>query len=190
MTSMPAGGMGSPQAPQEPTTRERVARYKALARRGLAHWKMALLVFMVAAALGVGVATQMKRSYLSECTVVVKAGIRTDDRDDIPSTERATRAAAKLKDMLMTRSLLEEAIKKFQLYPKTVDGKGMLDAVDEMKLHVGFRARQAARSSSRSTPPKFPAERRRTSFATSRNTSPSSSSSRTRIRASPICAPA
>jgi hypothetical protein len=56
--------------------------------------------------------------------------------------DRSARLSAKLKDMLTTRALLEEAIKKFKLYSRTVDNKGMLDAVDEMKPHVGFRARQ------------------------------------------------
>lgn len=138
----PTGGAGAPPG-AEPSTRERVARLKALMRRGLAHWKVALLMFVVAAGLGVFLAmTFVKRSYQSECTVTVRAGIRTEGGEDIPSLDRAARLGAKLKDMLSTRSNLEATIKKFKLYPKIVDSKGMLDAIDEMKGHVQFRPRQ------------------------------------------------
>ena len=142
MPTMPPGGTGAPVQAQEPSVRERMARYKTLAGRALEHWKMGLLLFVLGCGIAVLVASMMKRSYQSEAVILAKVGIRTDDRDDMPSSERWTRITAKLKDMLMTRSTLEAAIKKFDLYKKTVDTKGMLDAVEEMQKHVQFRARQ------------------------------------------------
>ena len=46
--------------------------------------------------------------------------------------------------MLTTRGRLETAIKQFGLYPGTVAEKTMLDAVEEMKPHVGFRSLEGA----------------------------------------------
>ncbi len=140
MPTMPPVGPGA-QTPQEPSTRERIARYKVLARRGLGHWKMAFLVFAIGIGLTMLFVTQfIRRSYLSECTLVGKAGIRTnDDQDNASANDRAIRTSNKLKDILATRSQLEIAIKKFKLYPKTIETKGMLDASDEMKTHVKLR---------------------------------------------------
>ena len=56
-----------------------------------------------------------------------------------------------MKDMVTTRARLESAIKKFHLYPETTANKTMLDAVEEMKPHVGFRALEGGNTSSAST---------------------------------------
>ena len=137
----PAYGMQSPQGPVEPSTRERVARYKTLARRALTYWKVGLLLFVIGCGVAVAIAMNVKRTYRSECVILVKPGILVgNDNGESPEAHGA-KQAAKLKEALTLRSKLEGAIKKFKLYPKTVDSKGLLDAVDEMRPHVGFRAR-------------------------------------------------
>ena len=133
-------GVASPPGPVELTTRERMARYKSLTRRALAFWKVGLLLFVVCCGIAVGVAMTVKRTYRSECVILVKPGILVSDTGESPEAHSA-KQSAKLKEALTLRSRLEGAIKKFKLYPKTVDQKGMLDAVDEMRPHVGFRAR-------------------------------------------------
>jgi hypothetical protein len=52
--------------------------------------------------------------------------------------------SARLKDLLTTRARLESAIRTFGLYPETTASKTMLDAVEEMKPHVGFRSLEGA----------------------------------------------
>ena len=129
----------TPQRTRSP--RERLARARTLARRGLGYWWGSLAVLVISAALAVVGASRVKHAYRSECTVFAKARIRTDDRDESSnSPEQIARQAARLKDMLSTRSRLEGAIKKFGLYPDTVVRQTMLDAVEQMKPHVGFRA--------------------------------------------------
>lgn len=121
--------------------RERLARTRTLVRRALTHWKGSLLVFCVAGVLAVLGASRVRHVYRSECTVLAKARIRTDDRDDSStSPDQVARQSARLKDMLTTRARLESAIKKFGLYQEIVANKTMLDAVEQMKPHVGFRA--------------------------------------------------
>src|SRR5579883_736524 len=128
-----------------PSPRERLARLRVLVRRGMAYWKGSLLLLVVAATVALGVAVNVPRTYRSEATIVAKPRIRTDDRDESStSPDQLARQSARLKDMLTTRSRLETAIKRFGLYPKTVASKTMLDAVEEMKPHVGFRSLEGA----------------------------------------------
>jgi hypothetical protein len=126
---------------QAMSPREQLARARRLARRGLKFWRGSLLLLLAGAAGAVSVAAQVQRVYRSECTVLAKARIRTDDRDDSSTSPDAmARQAARLKDMLTTRGRLESAIRKFHLYPETTASRTMLDAVEQMKPHVGFRA--------------------------------------------------
>jgi uncharacterized protein involved in exopolysaccharide biosynthesis len=129
-------------APREPTPGERIARGKVLARRALSYWKMSALLFLLGCGIALIVALNVKRIYKSECVVLVKPAMKTDDREESPS-ERAMKLAPKLKDTLLTRSRLEPIIKEFNLYPRTVESKGLVDAVEEMRLHVGFRGRDS-----------------------------------------------
>ncbi|HXN32331.1 MAG TPA: hypothetical protein VN894_10735 [Polyangiaceae bacterium] len=125
--------------------RERLVRTRTLACRGLNYWKGSLLMFSLAGAVAVAGAWRVKHVYRSECTVLAKARIRTDDRDDSStSPDQVARQSARLKDMLTTRARLESAIKRFGLYGDTVAQKTMLDAVEQMKPHVGFRALEGA----------------------------------------------
>lgn len=131
---------------QTRSPRERLARLLSLVRRGLGYWKGTLLIGALGAAVAVYVAMHVKRVYRSECTLLVKPGMRTGDSNDGPdmSMEAMNRQAARLKDMLTSRTRLESAIRTFHLYPKTVANRTMLDAVEEMKPHVGFRSIEGA----------------------------------------------
>jgi len=114
---------------------------RALAGRGLRYWRGTALVLVLAGAAAFVVAINVQRVYRSECTVFAKPRIRTDDRDESgTSPDAIARQSARLKDMLTTRSRLESAIRKFGIYPETVGSKTILDAVEQMKPHVGFRA--------------------------------------------------
>ncbi|HEX8796869.1 MAG TPA: hypothetical protein VF765_38220 [Polyangiaceae bacterium] len=126
--------------------RERLARIFTLIRRGLGYWKGTLAIGVLGAAVAIFVALHVKRVYRSEATILVKGGMRTGGDNDGPDTsmEAMTRQAARLKDMLTTRARLESAIRTFHLYPQTVATRTMLDAVEEMKPHVGFRSIEGA----------------------------------------------
>ena len=138
--SLPPTGAPAP----EPSPRERVARFKSLARRGLGYWKMAALILLVGCGLALFVAMRVKLIYRSECVVLFKPALKTSDRQEEESpSERAAKMAPKLKEVLTTRSRFEGIIKEFGLYPKVVESKGMVEAVDEMRGHVGFRGRDS-----------------------------------------------
>ncbi|WP_394826373.1 GumC family protein [Pendulispora albinea] len=137
-----ASGQFAAIAPRELTPRERMERARVIAKRATHYWKSALALFVLGAGISIAVAMNLTRIYRSECVVLVRPAIKTDDRDESPS-ERAMKLAPKLKDTLLTRTRLEPVIREFNLYPKTVESKGMIDAVEEMRLHVGFRGRDS-----------------------------------------------
>ncbi|MFO0675390.1 MAG: hypothetical protein U0169_02575 [Polyangiaceae bacterium] len=131
---------GSP-TPAVPDPRERIARIRTLASRALWFWKTTLLVVILGSAISLVTATRVKRMYRSECKVLFKSGVT--ERDELPASEKAVRLAPKLKEMLLTRGRLERVINEFKLYPKIVDSRGLLDAVEEMRGHVGFRGSES-----------------------------------------------
>ncbi len=121
--------------------RERVARLRTVFARGLSYWKGSLLVLLFAAGIALAVAMKVERVYRTECTIFAKERIRTDDQEESSTSHEAmARQSARLKDMLTTRARLESTIREFRLYPETTATKTMLDAVEQMKPHVGFRA--------------------------------------------------
>ncbi len=139
---MPKADAAAQAGPKELSPAQRLARVKTLAFRALAYWKVSSLLFVVGCGVALLVALNVKRSYRSECVVLVKPALKTDDREESPS-EKAMKLAPKLKDTLLTRSRLEPIIKEYNLYPQTVEGRGMVDAVEEMRSHVGFRGRDS-----------------------------------------------
>jgi capsular polysaccharide biosynthesis protein len=129
--------------PPEPTPRERIARFQTLARRAALHWKPMLVIVVLGMAGSLALALSVKLAYRSECTILFKAALRTGERTEENPAEKTQRMGAKLKDLLTTRARLEEVIKQFNLYPKTVESRGLVEAADEMRPHIGFRARDS-----------------------------------------------
>jgi uncharacterized protein involved in exopolysaccharide biosynthesis len=127
----------------EPTVRERVARLKVLARRATRYWRVPALILVVGCGVALFLALRVKLIFRSEATFLFKPAIRMNDRPDDEGDSRAQRIGAKLKDVLTTRTRLEGLIKKFDLYPRIVEQRGLVEAVSEMADHIGFRARDS-----------------------------------------------
>lgn len=53
--------------------------------------------------------------------------------------DRARKLKMRLKEMVLSRTRLEQIIKEANLYPSIVDDRGMIDAVDEMRKHIALR---------------------------------------------------
>jgi capsular polysaccharide biosynthesis protein len=129
------------QPPSEPSARERIARLRTLARRSLQYWRVGALIFVVGMVSSLLAGRAVKLVYRSECTVLFRHAPLAGAQNAEGVSEKTL--AAKLKDGLMARTRLEEVIKQFGLYKKTVDSRGLVDAVEEMRLHIGFRARDS-----------------------------------------------
>ena len=139
----PPAGAPTPATAVEPSAREKIARFKTLSRRAFRYWKLTFVILLLGMAASLAVALTVKLTYRSECTVVYRNTMRPGERDDELSPERARQIGAKLKDLLTTRSRLEALIEEYNLYPKIVASKGVVEAVEEMRLHIGFRARDS-----------------------------------------------
>jgi uncharacterized protein involved in exopolysaccharide biosynthesis len=139
----PPAGAPNPATGVEPSAREKIARFKTLSRRAFRYWKLTFVILILGMAASLAVALTVKLTYRSECTVLYRNTMRPGERDDELSPERARQIGAKLKDMLTTRSRLEALIEEYNLYPKIVAAKGVVEAVEEMRLHIGFRARDS-----------------------------------------------
>ncbi len=123
--------------------RDRVSRVKTLLRRAAGFWKGVFLLLVITFAAAYLSMMNTKRTYMSECKVVLKHGIKTGAREE--GGENKATIKDKLKETLKERARLEGAIKKFNLYPTVVNSpRGLLAATTEMKDQIGFRGTESS----------------------------------------------
>lgn len=127
---------------REPTPREKLERLKVLARRAPAFYRGALVISTVVFVLGIISILRMPRIYQSEAVVLVRDAIRPDPKDD-SARIHVQRLGPKIKDLLLARSRLERIILELGLYEEEIERFGMVEAVEEMRLQIGFRARDS-----------------------------------------------
>jgi uncharacterized protein involved in exopolysaccharide biosynthesis len=122
------------------TARDRIDRVFAILGRTRRFVLPALLVLVVGAAASVGYAMVRKRVFKSETLILYREGIRSSDivGGEVEG-DRARKLGLRLKEMVLSRTRLEQIIKEARLYPALVDERGMIDAVDEMRKHIAFR---------------------------------------------------
>lgn len=126
------------------TFREDLDRLLTMLRRSAVYWKRSAAVFVVVAGAAFAYVMTAPRSYKSETVIQYQEAIRSGDLvgGNDSGNESARRVGARLKEMLMSRATLEPLITELKLYPGTVESRGLVDAVDEMRRHVAFRARE------------------------------------------------
>lgn len=124
--------------PAQPTAREQVDRGIALIKRALPFWKRALLIFVVGMAIAVPYVFTRPRSYKSETVIIYQEnGVRLGGNSD----ESARRLGARLKEVLLSRASLEPIIT--EMHKSKPLGRGeLIEAVDEMRKSISFRARE------------------------------------------------
>jgi hypothetical protein len=112
-------------------------------RRSLMFWKRSTLVFIVVALAAIPGVFMKARIYKSETIVQYQETIKsTDLTGGEGSGENARRIGARLKEMLLARASLEPIVKDLPRYAKLADRRGMQDAVDELRGHISFKARE------------------------------------------------
>jgi uncharacterized protein involved in exopolysaccharide biosynthesis len=119
--------------------REQLERVLGFSRRVLRHsWVIAIVLAL--GAIGCAVFFWLRTPlYRSETVILYTEGIRpTDATGDARGAPR--NAAVRLREMLVSRQRLEKLIKEFRLYPKIIAQNGMVDAVEEFREDIEFRA--------------------------------------------------
>ncbi|WP_437310669.1 hypothetical protein [Sorangium sp. So ce388] len=125
----------------ESTPRERLDRAISVLGRVRMYWRGAAAMIAVGLSISLALALVTKRVWRSEATILYRETIQTG-RDPQSSTARAARLGPKLKDTLTARGTLAGVIEAFGLYPEKT-ARSMVEAVEEIKNHVGFRAQSS-----------------------------------------------
>ncbi|HSO37038.1 MAG TPA: hypothetical protein VLT33_31150 [Labilithrix sp.] len=112
-------------------------------RRSLMFWKRSILVFILVALAAIPGVFLKARVYKSEVVVQYQETIKsTDLTGGEGSGENARRVGARLKEMLLARASLEPIVTDLPRYAAIADRRGMQDAVEELRGHISFKARE------------------------------------------------
>ena len=124
------------------TARDHLDRIVSLAGRSWRFRWYAALVLLLGATVSLAVALLRARAYTSETLIIYREGIgvRTVSGQET-NADAQQKLALKLKEMVLSRTRLQKIIEEFHLYPKIVDDRGYVDAVDEMRKNIAFRAK-------------------------------------------------
>ncbi|WP_433933739.1 GumC family protein [Sorangium cellulosum] len=131
--ALPADASARPAGPQPPSI-------SAMINRTLAHWYVAVLVALAGVGFTVLVVQSRKPAYRSETVIFYREGVKaTYLGPDGPDPLRTL--SARLKETLLARSNLEKVVTEFNLFPDVLEKRGMVDAVDRLRLKITFKAR-------------------------------------------------
>jgi hypothetical protein len=123
---------------QDPSVREQLDNVLAFFRRAARFWRI-LLVTVVLGGVAFGVFSYLKQPTFRSETVILyveKGGPNADTE----SSEAQRTVTTRLKELLFSRPNLERVVTAFGLYPEVRRKFGMVDAIEELKKHIDFRA--------------------------------------------------
>src|SRR5579859_5093473 len=124
------------------TMREQADRLLALLRHALRFWRSGLLLLFLGLCVALGVAVTRPRVYRSEALVLYRERVAPSALGREDAGESAHRIGLRLREVVLSRSHLEEIIRAFHLFPDLVEDRGMTDAVELMRTKIGFKARE------------------------------------------------
>ncbi len=116
----------------------------SLIRRALRYWPVLALAFALALGAAFFVPKALPPVYSSETLVLYQEVIQTENLLGAQqyTTESRRLVGMRLREMLLSRTNLEQLIKVHNLYPQTVASRGMIDAVEEFKSKIGCQVRE------------------------------------------------
>jgi hypothetical protein len=127
-----------PAAGDDLNIREQLGQLTAFLRRALRFWSvMAVTVALGGAALAIFLYLRQPR-FRSETVIIYADKGGVNRAPDSSETQRGV--SARLKELVFARPILERIVTRFDLYPELRARFGMIDAVEELKKHVEFRA--------------------------------------------------
>jgi polysaccharide biosynthesis transport protein len=124
-----------------PSPREQLERLLLLTRRIGAYWKRGLAVFFAGAFLALPFVLTRPRAYRSETVILYQETIRSADiAGGEGSSEGSHRVGARLRELLFSRASLEPIIHDLKLYPNKIVHGESIEAVEEMRKNIVFKA--------------------------------------------------
>ena len=129
--------------PAPRTTGETIDSVFIFLRRSFLFWKRAFVIFFLVALTSIPGVFMKARIYKSETVVLYQEQIRSNaiTGREGQGGEEARRVGARLKETLLSRASLEPIVNGIPRYAKIADKRGAVDAVEELKGHIGFKAR-------------------------------------------------
>ena len=122
----------------EPSVRDQLTAIGDFFRRALRFWHVvAVTLLLGGAAFGVFYYLHQPR-YRSETVVLYVEKGGPDENSDTAEAQRSV--TLRLKELLLSRPNLERVVTRFDLYPALRQRYGMIDAIEELKKHIDFRA--------------------------------------------------
>jgi uncharacterized protein involved in exopolysaccharide biosynthesis len=137
------GPLGAPQAPiDNRTARDHLDRIFTLGKRSWRFRWYAALVVLLGAVASLAAAMLRERQYTSETLIVYREGMgmRTISGSEVVVDAQA-KLALKLRELVLSRTTLEKLIREYHLYADIMEKRGPVDAVDEMRKNIAFRAK-------------------------------------------------
>ena len=115
----------------DPKQQQQIKQYLSIALR----WKKLILgCFLVAIALGIGLYVKTPKVYKAEALLVYQRGkIDPSNKLSPDITAQTMEVVDTLRDQVLSRTSLEEIIKKFELYQEALKVKPMEDIIDIMR---------------------------------------------------------
>ena len=117
---------------------EQVARAMAFLRRSLRFWGAPVVSVAVGTVACAAFLVVRKPMYRSETVILYSEGVRPTE--DVERPDNARTVTVRLKEILMSRASLDTVAREFDLYPDVRATRGPLDAVEELRKHLEFRA--------------------------------------------------
>jgi uncharacterized protein involved in exopolysaccharide biosynthesis len=126
-----------PDNRQEPDAREQLERGLGFLRRARHFWPAALGALLLGCvACAVFLCLRAPR-YRSETVIFYTEKGATTETDESSAVRTVT---LRLKELLMSRATLERVVNEFDPYPELRRTLGPIEAVEELKKHIDFRA--------------------------------------------------
>ncbi|MDB4966874.1 MAG: hypothetical protein JWN44_2563 [Myxococcales bacterium] len=129
---------------QPRTARDRLDRALSIVARARRFVVPAVALLMLGAIASVAFAMVRQRTFKSEALILYREAARASDSDGAAATgDRSHKLGLRVKDMVLSRSRLEQIIRDANLYPALVDERGLVEAADEMRTHISFRVQDS-----------------------------------------------
>jgi uncharacterized protein involved in exopolysaccharide biosynthesis len=121
------------------SARDRLDRIFTICGRATRFWPAASGVVLVGTILAIVFTFTRPRVYRSETLMLYRDPV--GDSGSLEPGDPGRKLALKLKEMVLSRTRLQQIIEDHKLYADTVAERGWVDAVDEMRDHIAFRVR-------------------------------------------------
>jgi hypothetical protein len=122
----------------EPTLHEQLKSVGAYLRRALRFWHVPLFTLLLGLVAFVVYVKMVPGRFRSETVMLYAENSASGEAGEGSDTQRSV--AVRLKELLYARPNLERVVRRFDLYPELRARYGMVDALEELKKHIEFRA--------------------------------------------------